>query len=50
MISVLLAGQVIVWRGKTFNVAIFSDTINVINVAICMMILLIAEDHAGNTP
>ena len=50
MICVLLAGRVIVWRGKTFNVAIFSDTINVINVAICMMILLITEDHAGNTP
>ena len=27
--------------GKNFNVAIFSDTINIINVKLCMMIVLI---------
>ena len=27
--------------GKTFNVAIFSDTINMINVKFCMMVVLI---------
>ena len=32
MISVWTASQVTVWRGKNFVVAIFSDTINVINV------------------
>ena len=32
--------SVIFWRGKNFNVAIFSDTINVINVKLYMMILL----------
>ena len=32
--------SVIVRHGKNFNVAIFSDTTNVINVKLCMMILL----------
>ena len=27
-------------RGKNLNVAIFSDTVNVINVKLCMMVLL----------
>ena len=27
--------------GKNFNVAIFSDTINMINVKLCMMVVLI---------
>ena len=35
------AGQVTVLHDKNFNVAIFSDTINVINVKLCMMVLLI---------
>ena len=30
----------IVWCGKNFNAVIFSDTINVINVKLCMMVLL----------
>ena len=30
----------IVRRGKNFNVAIFSDTTNVINAKLCMMVLL----------
>ena len=42
MISVGLTG----WQAsqlwhKNFNIAIFSDTINVINVKLCMMVLLI---------
>ena len=40
MISVRLADQVSVC-GKNFNVAIFSDTINVVNVKLCMMVILI---------
>ena len=36
-----LAGWVIVWHGKNFNVAIFSKTLNVINVKHCMMVVLI---------
>ena len=35
------AGWVIVQCGKNFNVAIFLDTINVVNVKLCMMVLLI---------
>ena len=41
MISVGLAGRVIVRRGKNFNVAIFPDTINVIDVKLCMIVLLV---------
>ena len=41
MISVRPASWVIVWHGKNFNVAIFLDTINVINVKLCLMVLLI---------
>ena len=40
MISVRPAGQVFVC-GKNFNVAIFSDTINMINVKICMVVIFI---------
>ena len=40
MISVRLAGWVSIC-GKNFNVTVFSDTINMINVKLCMMILLI---------
>ena len=36
-----LAGWVIAWHGKNLNVAIFSDTINVVNVKLCMMVILI---------
>ena len=36
-----LVGQVIIGHGKNFNVAIFLDTINVINVKPCMMVLVI---------
>ena len=31
----------IVWHGENFNIGIFSDTIDVINVKLCMMVLLI---------
>ena len=41
MISDETAARVTVRRGKNFNVAIFSDTINVINDKICMIVLLI---------
>ena len=34
------SGQVIVRRGKDFNITIFLDTINVINVKLCMVVLL----------
>ena len=34
----------IVWHGKNFNVQIFSDNINVINVKLCMMVLLTEID------
>ena len=40
MISVRLAHPVSVC-GKNFNVVIFSDTINTINVKLCMMVVLI---------
>ena len=40
MISVGTASQVTVWRGKNFVVAIFSDTIHVINIKLYMMLLL----------
>ena len=40
MISVGSAGEVIFRRGKKFNVGILSDTVNVINVKLCMMVLL----------
>ena len=33
------SGQVIVRRGKDFNITIFLDTINVINVKLCMVVL-----------
>ena len=39
MISVELAGW-LCGLAKTFNIVIFSDTINVINVKLCMMVLL----------
>ena len=35
------AGWLIVRCGKNFNVAVFSDTMNVINFKLCMMVLLI---------
>ena len=35
------SGQVIVRRGKDFNITIFLDTINVINVKVCIMVELI---------
>ena len=35
------AGRVIVRRGKNFNVSIFSDTINAINVKLCTMVVLV---------
>ena len=41
MISAGLSGQVIVWCGKNFNVGIFSNIINVMNVKLCMMVLFI---------
>ena len=41
MISVRPAGWLIVRCGKNFNVAVFSDTMNVINFKLCMMVLLI---------
>ena len=34
------AGRWTVRRGKDFHVAIFSDTINLINANLCMMVLL----------
>ena len=40
MISVRLAIQLAV-GGRNFNVAIFLDTINMINVKLCMMVELI---------
>ena len=40
MITVRPAGRVFVC-GKNFNVAIFSDTINMIHVKLCMMVVLI---------
>ena len=43
LISVGPAGWVIVWRDKNFNVAIFSDTISVVNVKLRMMVLLIDD-------
>ena len=39
MISVRLAGWPIVY-GKNFIIAIFSDTVNVMNVRLCMMVVL----------
>ena len=42
MISVRPADSLlIVQRSKNFNIDIFSDAINVINVKLCMMVLLI---------
>ena len=35
------AGLLIVRRGKNFDVAIFSDTISMISVQLCMTVLLI---------
>ena len=40
MISVELASPVIVQCDKNFNVAIFLDTMNVMDVNFCMMVLL----------
>ena len=40
MISVMPSDQFSVC-GKNFNVAIFSDTLNMINVRLCMIIVLI---------
>ena len=40
MISVRLASHVIVRHGKNFNIVILLDTINVINVKLCMMVLI----------
>ena len=41
MISVGLAGWMIVWYGKNFDIAVFSDTMNVRNVKLCMILLLV---------
>ena len=38
MISVRPAGGVLVWQN--FKVAVFSDTIKMINVKLCMMVVL----------
>ena len=35
-----LTGLVIFWHGENLNVLIFSNTINVKNVRLCMMVLL----------
>ena len=35
------AGQVIVQHNENFNIGIFSDTLNGINVKLCMIVLLI---------
>ena len=40
IISVGPAGRLIVQRGKNFNVAILSDTISVMDVNLCLMVLL----------
>ena len=40
MISVRLASQTSI-RGKNLNIVIFLNTINMINVKLCMMIVLI---------
>ena len=40
MISVGPAGWVIVRRGKNFNVEIFSNTTNLMNIKLCMMVYL----------
>ena len=40
MISVGPAVLLIVRHGKNFNVAIFYDTISVINVKLCMVVLV----------
>ena len=40
MTNVGPAGRVTVRRGKNFNVAIFSDAINVTNVELCIMVLM----------
>ena len=40
MISVRLAGQLSVY-GKNFTIVIFSDTINMMNVKLCMMVVLV---------
>ena len=40
MVSVTPAGRVSVC-GKNFNVVIFSNTVNMINVKLCMMVVLI---------
>ena len=40
MVSVKPAGQLTIC-GKNFNFVIFSDTINMINVKLCMMVVLI---------
>ena len=40
MISVGLAGPVILGHCQNFNVVIFSDAINVVSFKLCMMILL----------
>ena len=41
MISVRPASRVIVQSGKNFNIAIFSDAGNMVNVKLCMIVLLI---------
>ena len=41
MIGVGLAGWPMFVRGKNFNVGIFLDTINMINVKLCMMVVFI---------
>ena len=41
MISVRPVGGRVTVGGKNFNVAIFSNTVNMINVKLCMMVMLI---------
>ena len=42
MISVGPVCRVLVWRGKkNFNFVIFSDTVDVINVRLCIMVPVI---------
>ena len=41
MIGVRPAGKLYIVCGKNFNVAIFSDSINMINVKLCIMVVLV---------
>ena len=41
VISVLVASRMNVWCGKNFNIVIFSNSVKVINVKFCLVVLLI---------